>query len=154
MALHIVLVEPEIPGNTGSIARTCAATGAQLHLVGPLGFSLDDRYLKRAGLDYWPAVKLQTYDSFDHLQEALAGRRMFLIETNGSRNYTDFEYGDEDVFIFGKETIGLSADILNQYPDTCIRLPMTGDVRSLNLSNAVSVVVYEAFRQLKFPFMT
>jgi tRNA (cytidine/uridine-2'-O-)-methyltransferase len=154
MALHIVLVEPEIPGNTGSIARTCAATGAQLHLVGPLGFSLDDRYLKRAGLDYWPAVKLQTYDSFNHLQEALAGRRMFLIETNGSRHYTDFEYGDEDVFIFGKETIGLSADILNQYPDTCIRLPMTGDVRSLNLSNAVAVVVYEAFRQLKFPFMT
>jgi tRNA (cytidine/uridine-2'-O-)-methyltransferase len=154
MALHIVLVEPEIPANTGNIARTCAATGACLHLVGPLGFSLADRYLKRAGLDYWPAVKLQTYESFAELQQALAGRRMFLIETNGARHYSDFAYRDEDVFVFGKETLGLSAPILAQYPDTCIRLPMTGDVRSLNVSNAVAVVIYEAFRQIGFPDMT
>ena len=154
MALHIVLVEPLIPANTGNIARTCAATGAHLHLVEPLGFSLADRYLKRAGLDYWPSVNLHTHRSFAELQQALAGRRMFLIETTGSRSYSEFEYADEDVFVFGQETKGLSAQILEQYPDTCIRLPMTGNVRSINLSNAVAVIIYEAFRQLQFPSMT
>lgn len=154
MAIHIVLVEPEIPANTGNIARTCAATGAHLHLVGPLGFSLSDRYLKRAGLDYWPAVQLKTYDRFDELRTALAGRRCFAATTKASKWYTAFEYRDEDVFLFGKETAGLSAEILSLYPDTRIRLPMTGDVRSLNLANAVAVVTYEAFRQLDFPTMT
>jgi tRNA (cytidine/uridine-2'-O-)-methyltransferase len=154
MALHIVLVEPEIPANTGNISRTCAATGAHLHLVGPLGFSLSDRYLKRAGLDYWSAVKLNTYDSFAQLQAALAGRRMFLATTKSSQWYTSFSYQDEDVFVFGKETAGLSAEILALYPETRIRLPMTGDVRSLNVSNAVAVVAYEAFRQIQFPGMT
>jgi tRNA (cytidine/uridine-2'-O-)-methyltransferase len=154
MAIHIVLVEPEIPANTGNIARTCAATGAHLHLVGPLGFSLDDRYLKRAGLDYWPAVKLQTYENFAQLQQTLSGRRFFLATTKGSKWHTDFQYQDEDVLVFGKETAGLSQEILDLYPDTRIRLPMTGDVRSLNVANAVAVVTYESFRQLQFPQMT
>jgi tRNA (cytidine/uridine-2'-O-)-methyltransferase len=154
MALHIVLVEPEIPANTGNIARTCAATGAHLHLVGPLGFSLADRYLKRAGLDYWPSVQLNTYDNFSALQEALAGRRFYLVETVASQWYTNVSYQDEDVLVFGKETKGLSAAILEQYPNTRIRLPMTGNVRSLNLANAVAVVTYEAFRQMSFANLT
>ncbi len=154
MALHIVLVEPEIPANTGNIARTCAATGAHLHLVEPLGFSLADRYLKRAGLDYWSAVKLHVHTNFAELQMTLAGRRMFLATTKGSRWYTDFQYQDEDVFVFGKETKGLSDDILALYPETRVRLPMTGDVRSLNVANAVAIYAFEAFRQWKFPNMT
>ena len=154
MALHIVLVEPEIPANTGNIARTCAATGAHLHLVGPLGFSLADRYLKRAGLDYWPSVQLNTYNNFSELQEALADRRFYLVETVASQWYTNVNYHDEDVLVFGKETKGLSATILEQYPDTRIRLPMTGNVRSLNLANAVAVVTYEAFRQMSFTNLT
>lgn len=154
MAFHIVLVEPEIPANTGNIARTCAATGAHLHLVRPLGFLTDDRTLKRAGLDYWNAVNLCYYDSFDEVQRKFAGRRFFPATTKGSRTYSEFSFQDGDLFVFGKETKGLPSDILAAYPDTCIRLPMTGDVRSLNLANSAAIVVYEALRQTGFHGLT
>lgn len=151
MAFHIVLVEPEIPANTGNISRTCAATGTHLHLVEPLGFSLDDRYMKRAGLDYWPSVKLHVHESFDALKQAFPNGRFICASTKAKRIYSDFEYHDEDFLVFGKETKGLAPEILEQHEETMIRLPMTGEVRSLNLSNSVAVVAYEALRQTGFP---
>ena len=151
MAFHVVLVEPEIPANTGNISRTCAATGTHLHLVRPLGFSTDDKYLKRAGLDYWPAVKLHYHDSFAELKREYPDGRFFCATTKGSRYYTEIEYRDGDFLVFGKETKGLSPEILAEHPDTLIRVPMTGDVRSLNLSNSVAIVLYEALRQNGFP---
>jgi tRNA (cytidine/uridine-2'-O-)-methyltransferase len=153
MAFHIVLVEPEIPANTGNIARTCAATGTFLHLVRPLGFSTDDRYLKRAGLDYWPAVRLSYHDSFREVKEAFPGARFFMTSTRARRRYCDFAFRDGDFFVFGKETKGLPQELLDEHPDTCIRLPMTDKVRSLNLANSAAIVVYEALRQTGFPGM-
>jgi len=154
MALHIVLVEPEIPANTGNIARTCAATGAHLHLVRPLGFNTDDKTLKRAGLDYWHAVQVHYYDSFDEVKEKYPDGRFFCASTRNSKRYTDFEYQDGDLFVFGKETKGLPQSILDMHPDTCLRLPMMTDkVRSLNLSNSAAIVVFEALRQLDYPGM-
>ncbi|BCU81003.1 tRNA (uridine(34)/cytosine(34)/5-carboxymethylaminomethyluridine(34)-2'-O)-methyltransferase TrmL [Polycladomyces abyssicola] len=154
MSFHIVLVEPEIPYNTGNIARTCAVTGATLHLVGPLGFSIEDRYLKRAGLDYWDQVNVHLYDSFAELEAALPGRRFFCATTKADRSYTDFRYREGDVLIFGKETAGLPQEILEKYRDTNIRIPMRADTRSLNLSNAAAIVLYEALRQNGFPGLT
>ncbi|MFS0727238.1 tRNA (uridine(34)/cytosine(34)/5-carboxymethylaminomethyluridine(34)-2'-O)-methyltransferase TrmL [Paenibacillus sp. 1P07SE] len=154
MALHIVLVEPEIPANTGNIARTCAATGAHLHLVRPLGFQTDDRTLKRAGLDYWHAVNVAYYDSFSELKERFPAGRFFFASTRAEKRYTEFSYRDGDFFVFGKETKGLPQELLAAHPDTCLRLPMTGDVRSLNLSNSAAVVVFEALRQLDYPGMS
>lgn len=151
MAFHIVLVEPEIPANTGNIARTCAATGTQLHLVRPLGFSTDDRTLKRAGLDYWQAVSVHYYDSFQELVGLYPNGRFFCASTKGAKRYTDFTYQDGDFFVFGKETKGLPPHILEQYQDTCIRMPMTEAVRSLNLSNSAAIVIFEALRQNGFP---
>ncbi len=148
--MHIVLVEPEIPGNTGNIARLCAATGCRLHLVGPLGFSTDDRYLKRAGLDYWHLVQVVHHDSYAALEAALAGRNFYFNSTKAARAYTQVNYTGEDVLVFGKETAGLPADILSANPGRCVRIPMLADARSLNLSNAVAVVVYEALRQQGF----
>ncbi|WP_020616004.1 tRNA (uridine(34)/cytosine(34)/5-carboxymethylaminomethyluridine(34)-2'-O)-methyltransferase TrmL [Paenibacillus daejeonensis] len=153
MALHIVLVEPEIPANTGNIARTCAATGAHLHLVRPLGFQTDDRTLKRAGLDYWHAVNVSYYDSFAEVEKSFPGGRFFFASTRSEKRFTDFQYRDGDVFVFGKETKGLPDELLEANPETCLRLPMTGDVRSFNLSNAAAIVVFEALRQLDFPGM-
>lgn len=150
MALHIVLVEPEIPANTGNIARTCAATGIHLHLVRPLGFNTDDRTLKRAGLDYWYAVNIEYHDSFAELQEKYAGSRFFYASTKASHRYCDFSYQDGDFFVFGKETKGLPEDLIAANRDTCIRLPMSDKVRSLNLSNSAAIVVYEALRQLDY----
>jgi tRNA (cytidine/uridine-2'-O-)-methyltransferase len=154
MSFHIALVEPEIPYNTGNIARTCAVTGATLHLVGPLGFSIEDRYLKRAGLDYWDQVNVHLYDSFAELEAALSGRRFFCATTKADRSYTAFRYKEGDVLVFGKETAGLPREILEKYRDTNIRIPMRSDTRSLNLSNAVAIVVYEALRQNGFPGLT
>lgn len=154
MALHIVLVEPEIPANTGNIARTCAATGAHLHLVRPLGFRTDDRTLKRAGLDYWHAVQVSYYDSFQEVKERFPEGRFFFASTRADKRFTEFAFRDEDVLVFGKETKGLPEELLAEHPETCLRLPMTGDVRSLNLSNAVAVIVFEALRQLDYPGMT
>jgi tRNA (cytidine/uridine-2'-O-)-methyltransferase len=154
MPFHIVLVEPEIPANTGNIARTCAATGTHLHLVRPLGFSTDDRELKRAGLDYWHSVTIHYYDSFAEVTAAHPDARFFLTSTRAKRRYTEFRFRDGDFFVFGKETKGLPQKLLDAYPDTCMRLPMTDRVRSLNLSNSAAIVVYEALRQNGFPGLT
>lgn len=150
MAFHIVLVEPEIPANTGNISRTCAATGAHLHLVRPLGFSIEDKDLKRAGLDYWPHVKLHVHDSFEEVLAEYGGGRMFFATTKGTRSYTDVAYRDGDLFVFGKESAGLPDTILDRFPEQRIRIPMNGLVRSLNLSNCAAIVLYEALRQTGF----
>ncbi|WP_442601562.1 tRNA (uridine(34)/cytosine(34)/5-carboxymethylaminomethyluridine(34)-2'-O)-methyltransferase TrmL [Paenibacillus sp. KN14-4R] len=151
MAFHIVLVEPEIPANTGNISRTCAATGTHLHLVRPLGFDTDDRTLKRAGLDYWHSVKLEYHDSFEEVMQKYPGSRFFCATTKASKRYSDFEFRDGDFFVFGKETKGLPKEILDMHPDTLMRMPMSDAVRSLNLSNAAAITVYEALRQVDFP---
>jgi tRNA (cytidine/uridine-2'-O-)-methyltransferase len=150
MAFHIVLVEPEIPANTGNISRTCAATGTYLHLVRPLGFSTDDRTLKRAGLDYWHSVKLEYHDSFQEVKDLYPEARFFMASTKASRTYTEHTFRDGDFFVFGKETKGLPQHMLDAHPDTCIRLPMTDAVRSLNLSNSAAIVLYEGLRQTGF----
>ncbi|HCU07536.1 MAG TPA: tRNA (uridine(34)/cytosine(34)/5-carboxymethylaminomethyluridine(34)-2'-O)-methyltransferase TrmL [Clostridiales bacterium] len=153
MALHIVLVEPEIPPNTGNISRTCAATGTVLHLVKPLGFSIDDRQLKRAGLDYWPFVKLVLHEDLAAFLREWGERRMFLATTKGVQSYTDVRYQDEDMLVFGKETKGLPAELIQDRQADTIRIPMSQDtrLRSINLSNAAGIVLYEALRQLDFP---
>lgn len=148
--MHIVLVEPEIPGNTGNIARLCAATGCELHLVKPLGFSIEDRYLKRAGLDYWHLVKVHVHESFADVLEQYHGHNFYFNTTKAGKRHSDVSYQADDLLVFGKETAGLPQELLNAYPDNCIRIPMIEDARSLNLSNAVAVAVYEAFRQLDF----
>lgn len=151
MPFHIVLVEPEIPANTGNIARTCAATGCSLHLVRPLGFSTDDKQLKRAGLDYWHAVDIQYHDSFWELRDKHPRGRFFCATTKGSTYYTDYAYREGDFFVFGKETKGLSPDILEANRSHLIRMPMSDKVRSLNLSNSAAIMVYEGLRQIGFP---
>lgn len=151
MSLHIVLVEPEIPANTGNIARTCAATGTHLHLVKPLGFRTDDRTLKRAGLDYWFAVNIQYYDSFQEVRETYKDSRFFFATKKAEKRYVDFTFQDGDFFVFGKETKGLPEQLLIENAESCMRLPMSTDVRSLNLSNSAAIIVYEALRQLNFP---
>lgn len=149
--MHIVLIEPEIPGNTGNIARLCAGTGCTLHLVRPLGFSTEDRYLKRAGLDYWHLVDVQYHDSFAEVERCLAGRTFYFNTTKAEKSYAQMLYGPDDVLVFGKETAGLPAEILEPNWERAVRIPMRRDARSLNLSNAVAVVVYEALRQQGFP---
>lgn len=148
--MHIVLLEPEIPYNTGNIARTCALTGNTLHLVKPLGFSLEDRYLKRAGLDYWDKVDVNTWESFDEVQRHLAGRIFHFATTRTGRCYADIQYQLEDVLVFGKETAGLPAALLNTHPESLVRIPMRDLGRSLNLANAAAIILYEALRQNGF----
>jgi tRNA (cytidine/uridine-2'-O-)-methyltransferase len=146
--LHLVLVEPEIPPNTGTTARLCAATATRLHLVGPLGFSLEDRYLRRAGLDYWPWVDLRTYDHWEDFRAREPGARLILFSTRATRLYTDVRFRDEDFLVFGGETRGLPATILEAHRDDTVRIPMSGThVRSLNLANAAAIGLYEALRQ-------
>jgi len=149
--LNIVLVEPEIPQNTGNVARTCAATGSRLHLVRPLGFEIDDRKLKRAGLDYWHLLDITMYDGIGDFFEKNAGGRFFLSSTKAERAYTDVVFKDGDFLLFGKETAGLPESLLERFPESRIRIPMIPEARSLNLSNSVAVVVFEALRQLQFP---
>ncbi len=145
--LNIVLVRPEIPQNTGSIARLAAATKSRLHLVGPLGFSLEDRYLKRAGLDYWPLVDLRTYRDWDEFARAHRGIAMKYFSARAEQSYLDARYQRRDFLVFGSETTGLGADFLAQRGDCTYRIPIfEPGVRSLNLANAVSIVVYEALR--------
>jgi len=145
---NIVLIEPEIPPNTGNIARLCAATGATLHLVGKLGFSIDDRYLKRAGLDYWDKVDLKQWETLEQLHAQHPDGRFWYLSTKVARNCYETEiYQPGDFLVFGKETAGLPADLLAANPDRCLTIPMPGQVRSLNLSNAAAVVLYEALRQ-------
>ena len=153
MALHIVFVEPEIPPNTGNIARTCAATDSVLHLVEPLGFSISDRALKRAGLDYWPYVKVEVHESLEASLAQYEGRRMFLATTKGGHLYTDFQYQDEDMFLFGRETRGLPRDFITAHEDRAIRIPMSEStrLRSFNLANSANIILFEALRQMGFP---
>ena len=150
--MHIVLVEPEIPGNTGNIARLCAATGASLHLVRPLGFSVDDRYLKRAGLDYWHLVDIHYYDSVEEVLAAYPDAPRFLLTTHAHRSYTRVEYTKDSLLIFGKESAGLPEAFRMAHEDECIRIPMVPEARSLNLANSVSIVHHEAHRQVHNDF--
>lgn len=147
--LHIVLVEPEIPQNTGNIARTCAATGAVLHLIEPLGFEISDRYLKRAGLDYWQYLELHTYPNLEAFFEKNKGEYYFFT-TKGKKNYTQSTYEGEVYLFFGKETRGLPEDLIRAHIDRAVRLPMRENIRSLNLSNSVAIAVYEVLRQWDF----
>ena len=150
MQLNIGLVDPEIPQNTGNIARTCAATGAILHLIEPLGFSVSDKYLKRAGLDYWHMVQIHFYKSFDLLKSKFYGVPFYFVSTKAKYVYSDIVYPDECFFVFGKETAGLPENLLKENYEHCIRIPMLESIRSLNLSNSVAIVVYEFFRQKGF----
>jgi tRNA (cytidine/uridine-2'-O-)-methyltransferase len=147
---NVVLVEPEIPQNTGNIARTCAATGCVLHLVGPLGFSLDDRYLKRAGLDYWSLVDVRYYENYREFEEKNPSASMYFLTTKAKKCYADVAYESGCYLVFGKETAGLPQELLNAHREKCVRIPMVDDARSLNLSNSVAIVVYEALRQNGF----
>ena len=148
--LHIVLVEPEIPSNTGNISRTCAITGAPLHLIRPLGFSTDDKMLKRAGLDYWQYLDLSYHDSIEELWAKYPGARFFYCSTHAEKSYSEAEFRDGDFLVFGKETAGLPKKLLSEHMDEAIRIPMGDGQRSLNLSNAVAIVLYEALRQNAF----
>ena len=140
--LNIVLVEPEIPQNTGNIARTCAATGARLHLVKPLGFSVDDKTLKRAGLDYWHLLDITYYESLDDFLEKTKDKKYFLYTTKALNRHTDVEYPDDCYLLFGKETRGLPEHLLLQHKESCVRIPMVKDARSLNLRNSVAIATY------------
>ena len=145
---HIVLIEPEIPPNTGNVARLCAATGTILHLVGKLGFSIDDKHLKRAGLDYWPHVKLQRWESLEELQLAHPAGRFWYTSKKATQGHTAVDYLPGDFLVFGKETLGLSDEMLDENRDFTIRIPIFNDaVRSLNLATAAGIVLYEALRQ-------
>jgi tRNA (cytidine/uridine-2'-O-)-methyltransferase len=144
---NIVLVEPEIPQNTGNIVRTCAATGCRLHLVRPLGFEVSDKYLKRAGLDYWHFVDITYWDSFEDLQNANKDGRFYYFTTKGRHRHSDAHFEKDDFLVFGKETKGLPEELLVKHPDECLRIPMIDETRSLNLSNSVAVAVYEGLRQ-------
>lgn len=151
MPFHIVLVEPEIPANTGNIARTCACTGMRLHLIHPLGFATDDRRLLRAGLDYWPYIPVEYHNSFDEFYASRVRPRLFFAVASEAERYVDVSYRPGDCLVFGKETTGLPDHILENYPGTRVRLPMRPGLRSLNLSNAVAAIAYEALRQVGFP---
>ena len=144
---NIVLVEPEIPQNTGNIVRTCAATGCKLHLVRPLGFEVSDKYLKRAGLDYWHFVDIAYYDNIEELFAKYPGGRFYFFSTKAENTHSDVKYEEGDFLVFGKETKGLPEPLLNAHYKNCVRIPMIGEIRSLNLSNSVAIAVYEAWRQ-------
>lgn len=155
MAINIVLYQPEIPQNTGNIARTCAITGSRLHLIKPLGFSVDDKHLKRAGLDYWHLLDVHIYENADEFFSKNPQGDFYISTTKGSKVYTEMKYEDECFIIFGKETAGLPKEIHERFRDKGIKIPMiaNSDARSLNLSNSVNIVVYEILRQLDFPGM-
>ena len=151
--LHVVLVAPEIPQNTGNIARTCAATGSVLHLVKPLGFDISDAAVKRAGLDYWHLVEVRVYEDLDDFFAKNDVKQMRLFSTKAPRAYTEADYEDGCYLLFGRETKGLPEDFLNAHYDCCVRIPMRDEARSLNLSNSVAVGVFEALRQQQFPHL-
>ena len=149
--LNVVLVEPEIPQNCGNIARTCAATGARLHLIRPLGFDISEKAVRRAGLDYWHLVEVFDYENLEDFFARNEVRQMWCLSTKAPRCYTEAEFADNCYLFFGKETKGLPEAFLEEHRDSCVRIPMLPDTRSLNLSNAVAITVYEALRQLSFP---
>lgn len=152
MAMNIVLVEPEIPQNAGNIARTCAVTGSVLHLVRPLGFEVTDKQLKRAGLDYWHYLDIRYYDSIQEVMDKYYnGKNFWFFSTKSKIIHSEAEYKDGDFLVFGKETKGLPESLLQAHYDECVRIPMMGELRSLNLSNSVAIGVYEALRQQNFP---
>ena len=148
--INIVLVEPEIPQNAGNIARTCAATGARLHIIKPMGFTIDDKKLKRAGLDYWYLLDITYYDNIDDFFSKNSGE-FYYFTTKGLKPHSDVKYGDNCYLFFGKETAGLPEELLLKNKDSCVRLPMKGPARSLNLANSVAVGVYEVLRQWDYP---
>jgi len=150
VGLNIVLVEPEIPQKTGNIARTCAITNSKLHLVKPLGFELDEKQARRAGLDYWQYASVETHESLSDFFEKYQGGRFFYASTKAAKYYTDVTYQDGDFILFGKETAGLPEPLIKDNPKTAIKIPMDKERRSLNLSNAVAIIAYEALRQLGF----
>lgn len=145
---HVVLIEPEIPQNTGNIARLCVAAGARLHLVGPLGFSVDEKAVRRAGMDYWERVDLQIWNSWAEFQQAHPEARLFLLSSKVKRCYWDAEFRDGDFLVFGRETKGLSSSLLAAHPETTLTIPMTAGTRSLNLATSAGIVLYEAIRQI------
>jgi len=153
MKMHIVLHQPEIPGNTGNIGRTCVATGTVLHLIEPLGFRLDEKSIKRAGMDYWNQLKVHRYMNFEEFQKANPEVKLWMATTKARRAYTEAAFGPDDYIMFGKESAGIPEEILVEHEADCIRIPMLPAIRSLNLSNAVSIVLYEALRQNQFAGM-
>lgn len=151
--INIVLHEPEIPANTGNIGRTCVATGSRLHLIEPLGFRLNEKYVKRAGLDYWEQLNVRRYDSFEDFLNSNPNAKIYMATTKAKHVYTEVSYEEDCYIMFGKESAGIPEKILIDYKDTAIRIPMIGDIRSLNLSNSVAIVLYEALRQNSFKNM-
>lgn len=154
MPNHIVLFQPEIPANTGNIGRTCVATNSVLHLIRPLGFSTDDKMVRRAGLDYWPKLTVHYYDSIEELYENYPEGEFYYIENFGTKSYADFDFSDakkDQLFVFGRESDGIPKELLTGLEDRCLRIPMTGEVRSLNLSNTASIILFNALLQQGFP---
>ncbi|MFW5629935.1 MAG: tRNA (cytidine(34)-2'-O)-methyltransferase [Acetivibrio ethanolgignens] len=151
--LNVVLHEPEIPANTGNIGRTCVAAGARLHLIEPLGFRIGEKELKRAGLDYWDKLDVRVYDNFDDFLEKNPGAKIYMATTKAQKTYAEVSYEEDCYIMFGKESAGIPEEILVEHENTAIRIPMIGDIRSLNLSNSVAIVVYEALRQHGFEHM-
>lgn len=151
--MHIVLLEPEIPSNTGNIGRTAVATGSTLHLIEPLGFRLNEKSLARAGLDYWKDLDVRVYENFEEFLAKNPGAKIYMATTKAHRTYSEVKYGPDDYLMFGKESAGIPEEILVQYEADCIRIPMKDDYRSLNLANSVAIVLYEALRQQSFPNM-
>ena len=151
--MNIILHQTEIPGNTGNIGRTCVATGTPLHLIEPLGFRLDEKSIRRAGMDYWKDLEVYRYTNFEEFQEQHPGARIWLATTKAKRAYTEVRYGKEDYIMFGRESAGIPEEILVEHEESCIRIPMLPSIRSLNLSNAAAIVLYEALRQNGFAGM-
>ena len=151
--LNIVLYEPEIPSNTGNIGRTCVATGTRLHLIEPLGFRLNEKAIKRAGMDYWSDLDVTTYVNYEEFLEKNPGAKIYMATTKSRQTYTEVSYEPDCYIMFGKESAGIPEEILVKHPDTCVRIPMIGETRSLNLSNSVAIVLYEALRQNQFDHM-
>ena len=151
--MNIILHQPEIPQNTGNIGRTCVATGTKLHLIEPLGFRLDEKAIKRAGMDYWQHLEVHRYINFEEFLEKNPGAKIWMATTKAKHTYSDVTFGENDFIMFGKESAGIPEEILVNYEDTCIRIPMLPKIRSLNLSNSVAIVLYEALRQTGFASM-
>lgn len=151
--MHIVLHQPEIPANTGNIGRTCVATGTSLHLIEPLGFRLNEKEIKRAGMDYWEKLDVTRYVNFNEFKEKHPGAKIWMATTKAKQNYTDVQFGQDDFIMFGKESAGIPEEILVDNEEACIRIPMLPTIRSLNLSNSVAIVLYEALRQNGFKDM-
>lgn len=148
--MNIVLLEPEIPMNTGNIGRTCVATGTRLHIIKPLGFDISDKALKRSGLDYWKDIDVTYYENFEHFLEINKNAKIFMATTKAKKTYADVTYSEDDFIMFGKESAGIPEEILLKFKETCIRIPMLSEYRSLNLSNAAAIILFEALRQNNF----